>query len=506
MQENIITAQAQEQPTAQKRAFSTVEMLFSWVCLLVGYLFCRVHPVGDNSLGGFLYVITLFSVTAVILHFNSFKIKGLSLAVMLSALLVNFALLLSANTFLCTLAYIYCAVSYCYFVYSACGNYIERGFKNTLIMDYFKSLIILPFCSFEYIFKALFSGKAAKGGKLILKVAAGIAVAIIPSIIIYALLSYDDSFIALFSDFLDFGSMILGIPIAMYIYGLYISAADRRCENVINAEQCSTAAKKIGIVPAVTCACAVLPILFIYVVFFISQFGYYVSGFTGVLPENFSYANYAREGFFQLCAVSVINLLIIFALSLFMRKSITSGKIMYKIISLVFAVFTLILISTAIAKMVMYIDCYGLTQKRVYSTWFMIVLALIFILLALRQFIPRLNIVALSMAVFVIMLGILSLSNADRIIARYNVERYMDKTLKTVDIAAMRELGDCAVPELVRLENYLLDKNCNAAEWELYAVVSTELDRIEGCSEENAVFSFNLPRYAARKALETRGK
>lgn len=49
------------------------------------------------------------------------------------------------------------------------------------------------------------------------------------------------------------------------------------------------------------------------------------------------------------------------------------------------SIFTLILIATAISKMVMYISVYGLTQLRFYTTWFMLLLAVIFVMIIVKQ-------------------------------------------------------------------------------------------------------------------------
>ena len=58
--------------------------------------------------------------------------------------------------------------------------------------------------------------------------------------------------------------------------------------------------------------------------------------------ENFDYASYARQGFFQLMAVSLINLVIILITS---RRGEESKKLNYtKIMNLCLAVFTLIIL------------------------------------------------------------------------------------------------------------------------------------------------------------------
>ena len=47
----VVVSTAVSKPT---REFSTVESIFAWISLMAGYLFCRVFPVSNHSLGGFL--------------------------------------------------------------------------------------------------------------------------------------------------------------------------------------------------------------------------------------------------------------------------------------------------------------------------------------------------------------------------------------------------------------------------------------------------------------------
>ena len=244
--------------------------------------------------------------------------------------------------------------------------------------------IILPFCSLGKLFIAMFTGKARTSGKTIGKIFLGLAVTIIPTIIVALLLSYDSNFINLLDKILDFDiatvfshifSFGFAIPIGMFLFGLYNSASENKCKETINAISCKKAYQATKFVPAVTVIAAVIPLVFLYVVFFISQWDYYISGFVGYLPEEFSYAEYAREGFFQLCTVAVINLVIILSIVVFMRRNIDRPSVTLKIVSITFSLCTLILISTAIAKMIMYINNYGMTELRITTSAFMVFLA-----------------------------------------------------------------------------------------------------------------------------------
>lgn len=467
--ENKVTVEVKKEEPKQIREFTTYDSVFAWFSYIVSYFFCLVFPVSQAPLGGMLFIILLFLFTFVFLKVKGYKIPVTSVMAGLSATVLSTSLILSSNSFIHFFTYVYCLCAYCYYLYTASGNTIKKGFSNYLIADWAEAVCVMPVMSFRkpQIHHAMFSGKRKSGLNVIKKLAIGLGVTVIPTSIAFSLLSYDDDFTnltrSIFNfeslDFLNhFFSLIFAVPLGICLFGFYLSCADKKTSGKISEEKSKKLAEKMSIAPAVTVVAAVVPLLSVYVLFFVSQWQYYVSGFTGVLPKGFGYAEYAREGFFQLCTVSVINLIIIVLLILFAKKN-KASHILLKIITLVFSVFTLVLISTAIAKLIMYINIYGLTQKRFYAAWFMLVIALVFIAVAVSRFIPKISVVTVSAAIVVASFTGLALCNADRLIAKYNVDRYLNGTISNVDIAAMEKLGDAAVPELIRLANYLDSKN-----------------------------------------------
>ena len=510
------------------REYTAAEVAFAWICFIMGYLFCRVFPVVESPLGGFLFVILLFGVTLFVLLKKGMKPGVLPCIMAGAAIAISSALIISSNTFLYWLAYVFALGTYCYFVASSCGNRAGSGFSGLIAADYFNAIFALPFASVKCAKEAAFSGKAGqKSGKFIAGVLGGIAVAIVPTLVVGLLLSYDEGFNEIMGKIFDFDfedifshliSLLIGTLVGTYIFGLYVSSTDKKGIGVITAEDCKNASAKMRLAPALSVAVACVPLLFVYVVFFISQWKYYVSGFTGVLPKEFSYAEYAREGFFQLCAVAFINLAVIIAITLFMRRKTEKAPWLLKVLTIIYSVFTLVLISTALAKMFMYIENYGLTQKRVYSTCMMFVLAIIFVLLIVKQFVPKIATVAFSLAASLALFALLSLGNVDGMIAKYNVDRYLDGSLPTVDIEAMENLGDAAVPELVRLAKHMDEKNGTdvtkeAAMEERSDLYGKLVFALRECADEignekrfgeyslETFFAFNVPAFKAERAL-----
>ena len=522
---------------APKRRYTAAESVFAWLCLILGYLFIRVFLNSLPPLGTLLFVFLLYALTFVVVKLEKARFNAPAVISLLSGLAVAFSTVVSGNggvrffAFACSLA------AYTYFVYTVFGNKLAKGFTNLLLIDFFKSAFILPFASFGKIFHGLIPKKGEKCGKGFLKVLIGIALAFIPCVIIIALLFYDESFRNMFRFIKDIGldtvvehivSACLGIPVAMYVYGLLVSSKDRKCANTPNAENCRVAGEKTKIAPVATVLAAVIPIAMIYIVFFISQWKYYVSGFVGALPSETSYADYARSGFFQLTAVAFINFVIIALVGLLMKSDGKGAKIVQKTVSVILSLMTFVLISPAAAKMIMYINVYGLTPKRVYASWFICVLAVLFLLVIIKQFAQKLRLVTVSALVVTVMFAGLAFSNIDGIIARYNVERYINGSLSEIDVVALIDCGDSAVPALADYVKWEDEKNGTDAA-KRPAVVCDEGyfygNRFDSYEEEqsytlavrflyakayayksdNNFFSASVPVARARKALEKAG-
>ncbi len=496
MNESITTTTPQqpieqtvEQPVQtevkQEVEYTFAESLIAWVCLIAGYVFCRTFPVESNPLACAVFIVALFAVTAVLLVIKGYRPTAMPIAAAASAVAIAVSLVLTDNYVIHFFAYGYALFAYLYFVYASTGNSLEKGLSNLLIADLFRAAIILPFASFGRVFSALSSGKG-KANKAALKALLGIAIAIIPTAIVFSLLSYDNDFLELVNKVFRFSShdvaesilsICFGIPIGMYLFGLYASGREKKCANTITAEGCKSTAKAVRIAPLPTVFCAVLPILVIYLLFFLSQWKYYVSGFIGVLPDEVAYAQYARDGFFQLCAVSAINLVILSVTALMMKRKEGRPSWWLKGISLIYSVFTLILLSTAAAKLVLYINRFGLTTKRVYAAWFMAVLAILFLLIIVKQFVGKIKMIPVGTAVVVVMFGLLSFSGADTFIAEYNVDRYLNGTIKRLDVKALGDLGYAGVPSLEKL----ISAGENAEQYEnfpesTYSIVCVDAD------------------------------
>jgi hypothetical protein len=218
--------------------------------------------------------------------------------------------------------------------------------------------------------------------------------------------------------------------------------------------QATRLANRCRLLPGALTLGGITPLLLIYVLFFFSQTAYFLSAFRGILPPDLTYAEYARRGFFELCAISGINLVVIGLLGLFTRRA-GAGDRWQKVYGVTLAIFSLALAGIALRKMLMYVQMYGLTPKRLSASWFMLFLLLVFALVIVRALRPGLNLVKWAVTAGGVMLLVFCLVNTDGLVADYNIAGYRDGRLKSLDLDFFWDLGDRATPRLLAV---LLDE------------------------------------------------
>ncbi|MDE5737388.1 MAG: DUF4173 domain-containing protein, partial [Oscillospiraceae bacterium] len=203
---------------------------------------------------------------------------------------------------------------------------------------------------------------------------------------------------------------------------------------------------------------AVTPICILYILYIISQINYFMGGFMGILAEGYTYAEYARKGFFELCIVCCINFLVITSMSQYAKITDSEKPLALKIYSIYLCFCSLFLSGTAIAKMILYIQYYGMTRMRIYTTWFMVLLVIGFVLIIIQQFIKKLNAGKIAFIAFTIMFGLLCFSKPDAFIARYNANQYLNGNLEDFDNYMLRDLSNDAWATLSFYDNNDLEK------------------------------------------------
>lgn len=201
-----------------------------------------------------------------------------------------------------------------------------------------------------------------------------------------------------------------------------------------------------------------------YLVYLFSQLAYFFSAFSGFLPEGYAFteSEYARRGFFEMFAICVINFVIITLAGILSKKN-EKGRIpmSVKALSVFIVLFSTLLLVTAMAKMKLNIEIFGLTKNRVMVSIFMIMMFVAIVFYVIHIFAPKFSYMQSVVIICSVLFVSLVFCNIDGGIAKYNTEKYLSGELKSVDVDYLYSLSDSAYPyilELADADDHLVTK------------------------------------------------
>jgi hypothetical protein len=196
-----------------------------------------------------------------------------------------------------------------------------------------------------------------------------------------------------------------------------------------------------------------------------------------------SYADYARGGFWQLCFIIGLTLLVLAGAARWAPREAPADRAVFRAVLGPLTVLTLVIVASALIRMQVYIDTYGLTRMRLLvaccEVWFGVILILV-LLAGIRiraAWLPRAAIGAGVLA----LIG-LAVANPDLRIAQNQMNRPADR----IDVGYLSTLSPDAVPALTELD-----------EPERFCV----LYRIRLTMGENEWYEWNLGRSTARELI-----
>lgn len=492
-------------PAPQSRALGGKEQV-----LAVLMLICSILCIDFSLFGGFNAGYTISTFLNVVLYFlfagkakhtlYGYLCIGTALLGSLVFTLYNDELLLF-GIFCLNLLLLAAAIS---------ERYVVRRHSTGSFRCIVDLLYILFACPVRYIGQALCSFFSKNGNE---KKNSGVLAGLICSlpvllIVTPLLIRADKAFADMFSFFSaeNFWRLIGAAILGSVLFIFYFSHAFGMRRSLFTRKPVAREQKRA--LPSAALVAFLSGISILYLLYLISQVTYFFSAFWGKLPDDFLPAAYARRGFFEMCVISAINLVVVFFVILLSRRK--QGKVpggpatLCAFISL----FSLLLIATALAKMILYIDCFGLTRLRILTTAFMIFLAIVFLTLLLRLLITRLpymRIIVLSAALICIALGFMDI---DATIARYNVCAYQSGALSSIDMRALDSLSPSALPHVATL----IDDEDQAVSERAKKILKEYADTVCGYKDDGPnktlksfefdIRDFNYSEYVAHKTVE----
>lgn len=202
----------------------------------------------------------------------------------------------------------------------------------------------------------------------------------------------------------------------------------------------------------------------LFAVFNAVQLAVLFGGYDAVLQETGqTYAQYARQGFWQLLMATLLTLLVIVVALRWAPRTRSSDRTLVRGVLGTLCALALVVVASAVRRMDMYVEAYGLTRLRISVLTMELWLGLVIVLIMAAgvwgaRWLPRA--VAAGAVAGVLAFGLVS---PDGMIAERNVERY--ETTGRFDIEYARGLSADAVPALDRLKEPM--RSC--ALWDIAA-------------------------------------
>ena len=165
---------------------------------------------------------------------------------------------------------------------------------------------------------------------------------------------------------------------------------------------------------------------------------------------SLNYAQYARQGFFQLMAVSLINIVTILIAKKRENKDDYKTNKFINYMSIIMIGFTFIIVISAWVRMHFYESAYGYTLLRllVYCTLF--TESILFIPTILYILDKKIDLIKSYFIIIIVMYLCMNFVNFDSIIAKRNIDRYFETG--KIDLEYLKnEVGTDGIKQIVRL-------------------------------------------------------
>ncbi|NTV78744.1 MAG: DUF4173 domain-containing protein [Clostridiales bacterium] len=218
-----------------------------------------------------------------------------------------------------------------------------------------------------------------------------------------------------------------------------------------------------------------------------------------LLPDGYSYADYAREGFFQLLFVCIINLCVVLLCLAYFRES----KLLKILLTVISACTYLMILSSAI-RMILYIQVYYLTFLRIFVLWSLIVIFVVMTGVLIFIYHSKFPLFRFTMFSVTILYILLAFSHPDYFIASYNLSKIKVKIADVEEIDGLSTFGDIsyvlglskdAAPAI--LDFYLNEEQRVEKSDDTWYNINEYFTEAQKAYEDMNFRTFNLSRYIA---------
>lgn len=444
--------------------YSKSEYVLSIVSLILGFLYVKFAMF--NCTGYFTTIVYSLVLTTIVVYLKSNHCIFSKHRVFKLILLYLFNTIFSItdDDAIKGLASVFLVIEYTYIVYS-----LNNSSPKYYLQAHIKALFKYPFDRFFKCPKALIQCVFVKDDnnkvkKNIFYIFVGLLItAPVTLIVSMLLMSADGGMEALLTsitnsilDSLDTSMLmqvVIGFFVGCMIFNMLYTNLHKNT-TMYSDEACNAYINHLRVCPNMIVYTALTPLCVLYTMYIFSQIGYFINAFSGNLYGDYSYSEYARRGFFELSAIACINfVVIVISNALCKRLEANAKPKALKVFTVAICGYTLFIVSTAVSKMFLYIGEYGLTRLRLFTTWFMVLLAIGYVLIVVHQF-KKFNLSKGFKVAFCTMFATLCFCHVDTIIAKTNVSLFENGYIKSLDTYILMQLSDDAMPTLLEFANY----------------------------------------------------
>lgn len=232
--------------------------------------------------------------------------------------------------------------------------------------------------------------------------------------------------------------------------------------------------------------------------FVIVQARYLFGGEENITAQGYTYSEYARRGFFEILAVSIMTMGLIIVLDYFTSRK-QEQENLFRGLAITMIVLTMVLLVAAFLRLGLYEGEFGFTRLRVMTQVFIVWLGVLFAVLV-GCLVSKRNEIFWIGCVFVAIgfVGTLNLMNMDGFIASQNVDRFEDTGKLDVDYLLL--LSDDAIPSIVPL---LAGNNADEEWYEtLVSGLGHQLYVLDQDRDERGWLGYHFNKARAWKALD----
>lgn len=423
-----------------------IDIIFSLLTLILGYAYTEFIMLVTPGIGYVIFVLLFIAISVGYFYTKKGGVSKKSIPFYVLTFLTALPIgLYQYNTFVL----INIALTTVLGVYSVsvAGNVrIKDEMEDYMIEDLYLGFLYRPFANFGVQIKTLIS--IPKKGISFTKIATtGIAIAItliITAIAVNKLSTVDNNFAKIIDNMVDidlginfnFFKIVGTIIASQYLFAMFYSCVNKWNSYQFNETQIITLREKRKIIPEMIFILPMIVLSIIYLIFFISH----IITLQEVLEyKGIIYSEYARQGFFELCQIAILNVLLCLSTRGSYAKTQEKSKVISGL-SCLLAFSTILIMITAVIKLGLYMSYYGLTIKRIHAAWALFIIFITCILLIVSQS-KKINFKKIVSLTIIISYTILSLAGMNQIAAKYNFTYIAKESFE---------------------QNYYIDSDCDA--------------------------------------------